>query len=366
MEHQTLGHILTPLKRIHIELTNICNFDCVFCPKSEMRRPSGFMDTKLAKRLVVEVGSKNIAEKVTFHVMGEPTMHPHFIEILDCAQEEGVKVGLTTNGSLLGGKIGEKLTNYPLFQIDISLQTPDESSYALRKAGSLSFDQYLNDILGFFSAYKQRYGDTIFKFRFLNTWIKKKSLEAKVGPIDVMSSTKELRQTFNYWTNRIYDILDVDEESRLYAMGQIKKLVAYKWNVVEIFPRIFFETYILEDWGHAFSDEEIRSAWAGYCFGMRDHFSVLHNGDVTLCCVDFDGQTAMGNLNTSTLEDILSSPQLGEIINGFKHYRIVHPYCRRCLGSRSFSSWLLKPVASILALKTLKPFFYNQSKLFRN
>ena len=33
-----------PLQRIHIELTNVCNFDCTFCPKQEMTRHYEYMD----------------------------------------------------------------------------------------------------------------------------------------------------------------------------------------------------------------------------------------------------------------------------------------------------------------------------------
>ena len=33
-----------PLQRIHIELTNVCNFDCTFCPKQEMTRKYEYMD----------------------------------------------------------------------------------------------------------------------------------------------------------------------------------------------------------------------------------------------------------------------------------------------------------------------------------
>lgn len=361
---QRFGRIEIPLQRVHIELTNVCDFNCVFCPKSEMKRNYGYMDTSLAKRIVTELKENKICEKITFHVMGEPTLHPDFFDILSYAQNTGIKIGLTTNGGGLGGEAGKKLLNYDLYQVDISLQTPDDKSFVLRKARALTFDAYLNGILDFFSSYKTRHEDTIFKFRFLNTRFRKRDMEKRTGPIHVISSTGELRNTFGYWAGRIYDILGVEQGKRETAMRRIDKLVSYKWNVVEIYPNIFFETYVLEDWGHAFDNEKIHDAWAGYCFGMRDHFSILHNGDVTLCCVDFDGRTKIGNLREASLREILSSEDLGRIIEGFKKFKVVHPYCKRCLGSKSRASWFLKPVVSVLALKTLKPFFYSKTKLY--
>jgi len=363
-QRQRFGHIEIPLQRVHIELTNVCDFNCLFCPKSEMKRRYGYMDSDLARRIISEIRENNICEKITFHVMGEPTLHPDFFGILSYAIEKGVKVGLTTNGGGLGGEVGKRLLDYDLYQFDISLQTPDEVSFSLRNARSMTFDSYLRGIMDFFSSYHPMHRDTIFKFRFLNTRFRKRDMEKRTGPLRVISSTDELRKTFKYWAGYIYDILGLEDGKRARALKNIDRLVSYKWNVVEVYPGIFFETYMLEDWGHAFEDERIYDAWAGYCFGMRDHFSILYNGDVTLCCVDFDGHTRMGNIRDSSLRDILSSDELGRIVTGFKRYRVLHPYCKRCLGSKSRLTWLFKPLVSILALKTLKPFFYVKTKLY--
>lgn len=365
MEKRRFGHIEVPLQRVHIELTNVCDFNCAFCPKSEMKRPYGYMETDLAKRIISEIGDNGIAEKITFHVMGEPTLHKEFFTILDHARAHGVKVGLTTNGGGLGGPIGQGLLKYPLHQLDISLQTPDARSFALRKAGGRSFESYLEGILTFFAAYHKRHPETIFKLRFLNTRFRKAGMERRIGPVKVISSTRELRETFRFWAGRIYDLLGIDEETRKAAFANIDRLVSYKWNVIEVCPGVFFETYVLDDWGHAFADERIRDAWAGYCFGMRDHFAVLHNGDVTLCCIDFDGNTVVGNVRESSLKEVLSSEEVGRIVEGFKKLKLVHPYCKRCMGSRSFGSWLVKPVASVAGLKLLKPFFYKRTRLIK-
>ena len=40
---------------------------------------------------------------------------------------------------------------------------------------------------------------------------------------------------------------------------------------------------------------------------MQDHCAVLYNGDVILCCIDYDGNTKVGNVSDSSLEEILSS-----------------------------------------------------------
>ncbi len=363
MNKRRFGHVTVPLKRVHLELTNVCDFNCAFCPKSEMKRPFRHMETDLAKRVIDEIGKNGIAEKITFHVMGEPTLHPDFFAILTHAQTK-VNMGLTTNGGGLGGDTGKRLLDYGLYQVDISLQTPDADSFALRKAKALTFESYLEGILAFFRDYHAKWPNTIFKLRFLNTRFPKKEIESKKGPVRVINSTEELRRTFRYWSGRIYDVLGVEGEKRRMAMRRIGSLSAVKWNVVEVYPNVFFETYVLEGWGHAFDDKKAREAWAGYCFGMKDHFSILSNGDLILCCVDFEGKTKIGNLHTASLLEILSSEELGKIINGFEHFKLVHPHCRQCLGSTSFASWVFKPILSIAALKVLKPFFYKRTRLY--
>ena len=82
-----------PLQRIHIELTNVCNFDCTFCPKQEMTRHYEYMDFERVCGIIDEIAEYKMAEKITFHVMGEPFMHPRFFEILEHAAERGVKTG---------------------------------------------------------------------------------------------------------------------------------------------------------------------------------------------------------------------------------------------------------------------------------
>jgi MoaA/NifB/PqqE/SkfB family radical SAM enzyme len=91
--------------------------------------------------------------------MGEPTLQRDFFEILEHSRKEEVKVGLTTNGSRLGGETGKRLLDYNLHQIDFLLQTPDETLFRLRKAGPLTFDKYLEGIIGFFGAYHEKQTD---------------------------------------------------------------------------------------------------------------------------------------------------------------------------------------------------------------
>jgi hypothetical protein len=178
-----------------------------------------------------------------------------------------------------------------------------------------------------------------------------------------MGSSEVLRNTILEWAEIIYQRLGLNGVSRNLSQ-KVKRIGIHGWNVIEIYPNVFLETYVLTDWGNAFAEDTIIEAARGYCFGMRDHFAILYSGDVVLCCVDFDGRTSIGNLKDASLLEILRSPELEDIVKGFQRGRLVNPYCRRCLGTNSrLASWF-KPAVSVLGLKVLKPFFYRKYKLF--
>lgn len=350
-------------QRIHLELTNRCNFSCVFCPDGKMTRKRGFMEEELARSALDQIAELDLAAKVTLHVMGEPLLHPRFFPIVDHASEKGIPIGLTTNGALLKPDTIRELASRDLHQIDISLQTPDKSSFLATRGTRMDFDKYRTGLLDLLAACAARPSPPIFKVRIMTTRFAGKMRE-QLGIPNFMGSTRDLHRTIEEWTELIYDRLGKGPAELITARERIKRIGIYGWNVIELCPNVFIETYVLTDWGNAFAEGNIVEAGHGYCFGMRDHFAILFNGDVVLCCVDFDGRTAVGNLNDSTLAEILRGPKLERVMHGFKSGKLVDSHCRRCLGTGSrLGSWI-KPVASILGLKVLKPFFYRKYKLF--
>ncbi|MCA1959788.1 MAG: radical SAM protein, partial [Desulfomonile sp.] len=347
----------------HLELTNRCNFSCVFCPDGLMTRPRGVMDEGLARSALDQIVELDLAEKVTFHVMGEPLIHPKFFNILDHARERRLAVGLTTNGGLLKQETIRRIAENDLHQIDISLQSPDKESFHATRGTRMDFDTYRTRLLDLLAACAGRPTPPIFKIRIMVTRFARK-MRQELGIPDFMGSREALHRTVAEWAGLIYDRLGIGADTRAAMSAKVRKLGIYGWNVIEISPKIFIETYVLTDWGNAFAAERILEAGHGYCFGMRDHFAILWSGDVVLCCVDFDGKTAVGNLNDASLIEILRGPELERIVRGFRYAKLVHPHCRRCLGSSTrLGSWT-KPALSILGLKVLKPFFYRHSKLF--
>jgi len=354
-----------PLQRIHIELTNVCNFDCTFCPKQEMTRHYEYMDFDKVCSIIDEIAEYNMAEKITFHVMGEPFMHPRFFEILDYAAQLGVKTGITTNGTYLNEDQAIKLEKVTASQVNISLQTPDEESYKTRKARRMKFDEYHNRILEFIGACLKQTKPPKIKVHFLNTSIKTEvpGEDWTVGTMSVINNTKELRKTFRYWANEVHKICPpLSSEEKSIVEKKIDKLSTFKWNVVEIAPNISFETYILNTWGNAFTESDaVVTSKTGYCSALNDHFAILCSGDLTYCCVDYNGNTKAGNVFENPITEIMNSQPVIDAVEGFNKLKVVHPYCQKCLGGSTWFKSLVNSVGSIVIWKYLKGFFYKKS-----
>jgi len=348
-------------QRIHLELTNHCNFSCIFCPDCIMTRKRGFMEEGVAKSAIDQIAELDITEKITFHVMGEPLLHPQFFQILDHARMRGIPVGLTTNGALLTASTIKALATRDLHQIDISLQTPDKDSFLKTRGARIDFEKYVERILDLAAACHERETAPIFKLRIMTTRFAGK-LREELGIPNFLARSRDLQKAVLEWTERLCTRLHRPTPPNL--ARRVKKIGIFGWNVIEILPQIFIETYVLTDWGNAFRSERVIEAAHGYCFGMRDHFGILYTGDVVLCCIDFEGKTAVGNIRDASLASILGSEKLRAVVEGFRKNRLVDPYCRKCLGSHSRIGSYIKPAASYLGLNVLKPFLYRKFRLY--
>jgi len=113
LEQQILFHApkLLPLafrkpRFLYLELTNNCNLRCEMCTRGG-NREVGYMPYELFTRLIddaAEIGGISLS----FHLAGESTLHPRFIDCLRYALSKKAKfykMSLTTNGTLFTEEI---------------------------------------------------------------------------------------------------------------------------------------------------------------------------------------------------------------------------------------------------------------------
>lgn len=288
-------------RKIYIEITNVCNLNCSFCPKTA-RQPCVMTVEKFrqAARMLKDRG-----QNFYLHVMGEPTAHPQFGAILDICREYGMTVNITTNGSLLD-KTGDMMLKSSVRMVSVSLHSFE--------ANSLDSDmqRYLDKVISF--AAKAADTDTACELRLWN--FDRKSL---------YDTNKLNGQILSYIQKNLeldFDLADAVEEQLEKMEGSNSR----KFNL-RLKGRVFLgmaEHFEWPDINSPVCNED------GFCYGLRNQIAVLANGDVVPCCLDSDGNMVLGNIFSDTLDDILNSRRARDIYTGFTNQKAVERLCQTC------------------------------------
>lgn len=106
-------------KKAYLEITNVCNLSCAFCPGT--RREKGSLTPGqfqiLAQRL------RPHTEYLYLHLMGEPLLHPQLGELLRRAEELAFQVVVTTNGTPLPQTGGFLCDSPAVRKVNVSLHS---------------------------------------------------------------------------------------------------------------------------------------------------------------------------------------------------------------------------------------------------
>ncbi len=354
--------ITLPIDRIHLEITNKCNFDCAFCPDHKMTRERGSLTYDQAAVLLDEIATHGLASEVRLHLMGEPFLNPHLFEILAHGAGLGLHLSLTTNASLLVPRTIEKLVTSHLGELVVSLQTPSAASFAMRYAPpKLTYEAFRKKVLDLVeTAFHHDFPFPI-NLNFLNT-----TQRGFIGrfrePIQSLSGDRETREALVLWARDIYQLLDKPVGS---VLAGLERASVSRWQTFEVYPNLRFEVRPLFDWGNAWTPPgEVRPATWGTCNAVQGQLGILYNGDVVLCCADYDGQTTVGNALEKGLREVLAQPRVWEIVEGFRRNRVTHPRCQQCLGGETRVSGWARQLGSILFFKGPGARFQQTQRLY--
>ena len=283
------------LDRVYVEIGNVCNLACSFCP-----------GTKRPLHQMTEAEFQTVCERLRphtdylyFHVMGEPLLHPSLDRFLRMAGECGFRVCITTNGTLLSSE-GQMLLSHAdvLHKVSISL-------HSLEGNGTVSgqeADCYLSDAITF-----AREASALGIHTVLRLW----NLDA------------DGREGRNLANSAI--------EARLHeAFPEEWKP---RWNGFRLKQSVFLEYAGIFTWP---TESDAEATLDGYCHGLLDQLAVLADGTVTPCCLDSEGEIALGNLYRSTLPEILAAPRATAMWEGFSARKMVEPLCQKCTYARRF------------------------------
>lgn len=267
------------ITRCYLEITNICNLDCLFCPKTS--RPK--------KRLLLQEFNE-LTDKLQgqvrflyFHLMGEPLLHPLLPRFIVIAREKGFVPVLTTNGTLLS-RAQEVIEALP-HKVQISLHSHEGNRRS-------NMEEYLHDVMQF-------------------------SMEAaRRGTVVVL----------RLWNKGGYD--SANEEIKTILKRHVPTEWTERYDGWRLSENLYLEYDGIFEWPDSERDEYDEKET--FCYALRNQIGVLVDGTVVPCCLDHAGDIALGNLFLQSLDDILSSQRARAIYDGFTKHRAMEPLCRKC------------------------------------
>ena len=321
-----------------LELTNKCNFHCEFCPSDSQTRLHGYMELSLVKKIFDEISQKKIVTIVNLHLMGEPTLHPKLNEILAYAKSKNVEVCLTTNGSTLVKKKVPKLLDSISGSVIASLMTPTEESYKIRGDVGLSWDRYVDN----FKLLIREHLKKILKEDKLQYEIVFRvmvSNKDQKGTAKVLESPKGIQENYNEWSNftenaekklglKPFARQKIDSDKTFSILkGGLREVSFYLQKNIKIqfWSAFTFANTRVNDEYKLVPDKKTQ-----FCSHPFTDFGVLWNGDVSLCCLDYDATLKVGNVKNHSVEDVMKNVDSKKLRASMYGLEKLHPTCIKC------------------------------------
>ena len=279
-------------RKVHIEITNICNLKCTFCPPKI--KPSKTMNLEEFDKLNSQV--KKFTKELAYHIVGDPLVLSNLNEYLNISKNHGLKVNIVTTANNMTAKHHEVLMNETIRQINFSLNSYNANSH------KKSLDEYLNPIFEFVKYAQNKKHEYFINFRIWN--------------IDENKSAYEFNnQVFSKINEYFGSNINTDE------------IYKQKPKNIRISRKLFihFDDYF--NWPDLKNDIVSKT---GTCYGLDSHFGILSTGELVPCCLDQNACVDLGNVFENSVEDILNSKRVKDIQNGFKNNILIEEFCQKC------------------------------------
>lgn len=121
-------------RRLVLELTNACNLNCVMCGRNAADFKPTIFDMDIFRSFEPIMDT---IEEVTLMGWGEPTIHPHFIEMLEIIDKHSARKYFCSNGMNLK-KIKDAIFDYHVDVFAVSLDgATDETNSRIRRGSKI-------------------------------------------------------------------------------------------------------------------------------------------------------------------------------------------------------------------------------------
>lgn len=271
---------------VDIGTTNLCNAACIMCPHSKLKK-MGTMDMKLYKKIIDNCQRLGI-KIITLSFFGEPLLDKTLIKKIEYAKEKDMAVAFYSNASLLDEKWAEKLINSGLDSITISFDGYSKGTYEkIRK--KLKFETTKSNILGLIK---------------MKNKLNRKNPKINLVLVELEENKNEIKQFYKEWKDKVDSINIINMRNWANDIQKAGTKESFHFNKkLKRKPCALIWLKMVVDW----------------------------NGDVVLCCDDWNHSTILGNLKKQTIEEIWKGEKLRKIRGAHlkgEFYKV--PLCSGC------------------------------------
>jgi MoaA/NifB/PqqE/SkfB family radical SAM enzyme len=331
----------TQIRHVFIEITNICNFHCSFCPSDLQTRDHGHISLDLFRKIVDEIVEKKLVKYVALHVMGEPTLHPQLLDILQILNENDITVSFNTNcGTLEDEDYIHQLMDNLYGTICLSLQTPTEQSYKLRGAGRMTWSTYEEKVKTlvrhFMLVQKKRRASGM--GRMSQTFISiLNSSDAQVRA-GGMETLEDVQHAVEKWAV-FMESLEIEYDLPTYPRPPLPDY--FEDNDLNqhvfIYP-LQEDLYIRSAPAHTFANTRYDKRKykipelndSPQCMNPFKQMAIYWNGDASLCCLDSDRELQIGNVVNNSLTDVWFDQAATDVRQSMHGLKPVPKLCGEC------------------------------------
>ncbi len=258
-----------------IEGCNLCNLRCVMCPYKVMTRGKSTMSMSLYRKIIDDAAHMGMTEVVISGYL-EPLLDKFLFERIEYAKSKGMRVGFSTNGTLLlRNDYMKEILSSRLDWIVFSVDGVTKETYEKIRVGA-------------------KFEDVVEGVRRLI----EKRLEMHLATPEIHVECCVQTQNYAEISTQRKKFFELFKGADVFAFGT----VSMRGDEGEHLPRdLAFGT-------------SVRSG--RHIYPCRTLFSCIYclcDGSVALCCIDYDGKVRLGNLNVQTIAEVWESEQYQKI-----------------------------------------------------
>lgn len=276
---------------LQIENTNICNAKCVMCPHTIMKRKKKIMKLNDFKKILNNIMKHYKIKRLVMSGFGEPFIDKELIDKIKYANQNYpcLEIEIYTNASLLNKEKTNELLKTKIEKITFSINGTEKN---YKQIMNLDYQNTKENVLYFLQKKNQS----------------KHPVLVNLSLMILKENKKDIQEFVKFWK----------------SLGDSVRV------------------YMPSDWAGTLNTEMIarprfkNKRWP--CFALWANITVDVDGNVIMCCRDYESAVKFGNLKKQNIEEIRNSKKYKELQQKQLNFNFSTPICSKC--DNSFDSSL--------------------------